>query len=80
MLSSSLIVRATWDAEAAVWVAVSPDLLGLVTEAASLDELRAKLKTMIPDLLEARGELADGPAEIPLMLLTEQVERVRLRA
>jgi predicted RNase H-like HicB family nuclease len=80
MLSSALIVRATWDSEAEVWVAVSPDLPGLVTESASLEDLRAKLKTMIPDLLEARGELADGPAEIPLVLLTEQVERVRLHA
>jgi len=80
MLSTALIVRATWDPEAEMWVAVSPDLPGLVTEAGSLDELRAKLKIMIPDLLEARGELAEGPAEIPLVLLTERVERVRLRA
>jgi predicted RNase H-like HicB family nuclease len=38
-----------------VWVAESKDVKGLVTEAASFEELREKLKRLIPELLEANG-------------------------
>jgi predicted RNase H-like HicB family nuclease len=50
-------VKATWDAEASVWVAESDDVPGLVTEAATMEELVVKLKVMIPELLEANGVL-----------------------
>ncbi len=49
------LVRATWDDEAKVWVAESDDVPGLVTEAATPDQLAAKLRTLVPDLLEANG-------------------------
>jgi hypothetical protein len=49
------LVLAQWDAEAGVWVATSDDLPGLVTEAASLKALRAKLADMVPDLLRANA-------------------------
>jgi predicted RNase H-like HicB family nuclease len=45
-------VKAFWDAEAAVWVATSETILGLVTEAATIEELAQKLRNMIPELLE----------------------------
>lgn len=47
-----IVVRATWDSEADVWTAESSDLPGLVTEASSLDELDAKLPSLIRDLLD----------------------------
>lgn len=47
-----VFIRATWDDEAKVWTAESPDLPGLVTEAESLDALDAKLPGLIQDLLE----------------------------
>jgi predicted RNase H-like HicB family nuclease len=50
-----LTVHATWDDEARVWVATSDDVPGLATEADDMDKLVAKLKTMIPELLEANG-------------------------
>jgi hypothetical protein len=50
-----LIVRAIWDGEAKVWVVTSDDVPGLATEAGSLDALLPKLKTMIPELLDANG-------------------------
>jgi hypothetical protein len=61
-----IVVRATWDAEANVWVAESTDLLGLITEAESLDALDAKLPGLIQDLLEADGheELVGVPIEV----------------
>ena len=52
-------VRAEWDAEANVWVATSDDVPGLVTEADTLEALDSKLKTLVPELLEANGCLPD---------------------
>jgi hypothetical protein len=43
-----LIVHATWDEEASVWVATSDDVPGLATEADNMEALIAKLKSMIP--------------------------------
>lgn len=50
-------VQAEWDPEASVWVATSDDVRGLVTEAETIEGLTDKLRTMIPDLLEANGIL-----------------------
>jgi len=45
-------VLARWDSEAAVWVAESDDIPGLVAEADSPNNLARKLKILIPELLE----------------------------
>jgi predicted RNase H-like HicB family nuclease len=58
-------VRATWDAEASVWVAESDDVLGLVTEADDLEALLCKLRGLIPELLEANGVLPPGGDDVP---------------
>ncbi len=44
-------IEAFWDQEALVWVAESEDVLGLVTEASSIESLTEKLKQIIPELL-----------------------------
>ena len=54
-MSVRLIVRASWDDEAKVWVATSDDVPGLTTAAESLDALVPKLQLMIPELLDANG-------------------------
>jgi hypothetical protein len=59
-----IVVRATWDKEAHVWTAESSDLPGLVTEAASLDELDQKLPSLIRDLLEDEGGSFEVPVEV----------------
>lgn len=51
-------VQADWDPEASVWVATSDDVPGLVTEAETIEALTDRLRTMIPDLLEANGLLS----------------------
>ena len=51
-----VIVRAEWDDEAKVWVADGTNLEGLVTEAATLEALRARLALVVPDLLDEYGE------------------------
>jgi predicted RNase H-like HicB family nuclease len=49
----ALVVVATWDDEAGMWVAESDDIPGLVTEAPTREELEAKVRVMIPELREA---------------------------
>lgn len=46
-------IHADWDPEAEVWVATSDDVPGLATEAPTVEVLAEKLRTMIPELLEA---------------------------
>jgi hypothetical protein len=86
VIRGTILVRAIWDADADVFVATSSDVPGLVTEAPTLQELQDRLRVLVPELLELNGSLtvADGneayPDEIPLMLMSEQVTKVRLRA
>jgi predicted RNase H-like HicB family nuclease len=51
-MARPIVIRADWDPEAEVWVAESPDLPALVTEAESIEELRAKLKVILPDIID----------------------------
>ncbi len=57
---SPVRVRAEWDEEASVWVAESPNLPGLVTEADTAEQLVAKLHLMVPELLSYSPDLAAG--------------------
>ena len=45
-------VYLTWDEEAEVWVATSPNITGLVLESESLDMLLQRVKDATPELLE----------------------------
>jgi predicted RNase H-like HicB family nuclease len=65
-IAKPLIVTADWDPEAGVWVATSRDLRGLVTEAESIEALRAKLPAMIRDLLE-EYEIEEVPVPIEII-------------
>jgi predicted RNase H-like HicB family nuclease len=65
-LSRPIIVHADWDPEAGVWVATTHDLKGLVTEADSIEALRAKLPGMVLDLLEETG-ISDLPPSIEMV-------------
>lgn len=76
-MEKSILVSATWDSEASVWVAESDDVPGLATEAASLDALLAKLNVMIPELLEMND--GDFGADVPIELLARQGRAARAR-
>ncbi|MSQ82619.1 MAG: DUF1902 domain-containing protein [Myxococcales bacterium] len=69
-MENLLYVHATWDSEASVWVATSNDVAGLATEAATTEELVAKLKVMIPELLALNGVATTRP--LPFELTTRQ--------
>jgi len=67
-MNKPYFVRAEWDEEAAVWVASSDDVPGLVTEAETLEALNTKLRTMVPELLGANGCMpADGQVAVELL-------------
>jgi len=63
-----VVVESFWDEEADVWVVTKSNVPGLVTEAKTVPALRKKLKTLIPELLDANG-YADGD-NIPFRLNT----------
>ncbi len=65
-MARPIVVTADWDPEAEMWVATSRDLRGLVTEAESVEALRAKLPGMVLDLLEDAG-ISDTPATIEVI-------------
>jgi predicted RNase H-like HicB family nuclease len=65
-MARPIVVHADWDPDAAVWVATTQDLKGLVTEADTVEALRAKLPGMILDLLEEYG-ISDIPPSIEII-------------
>jgi predicted RNase H-like HicB family nuclease len=65
-MARPIVIHADWDADAGVWVATTQDMRGLVTEAESIEALRAKLPGMILDLLEESG-VSDRPASIEII-------------
>lgn len=48
-------VNLNWDNDAAVWVATSDNVPGLVLESGSYDALIEKVKIAIPELIELNG-------------------------
>jgi predicted RNase H-like HicB family nuclease len=70
MLGGPLTIHAVWDDEARVWVATSDDVPGLATEASDMDALVEKLKSMIPELLDANG-VAHGE-EVPFEIVGQR--------
>jgi predicted RNase H-like HicB family nuclease len=72
-----IVVRATWDSEVNVWVAESSDLPGLITEAASLDALDAKLPGLIMDLLNIDDADDSVDFDIPVEVIASFSRRVR---
>jgi hypothetical protein len=52
-------IQAQWDDEASVWWAQSTGPEGIVTEAATVEALRERLRLIVPDFLEASGQSAE---------------------
>jgi predicted RNase H-like HicB family nuclease len=67
-----LRVIADWDDEAAVWVATSDDIPGLITEADTLEALRAKLIDLVPELIAENGEPSEPAASLPIEIVATQ--------
>ncbi|MBR4234991.1 MAG: DUF1902 domain-containing protein [Clostridia bacterium] len=48
-------IELVWDEEAAVWIATSKDVPGLVLESGSFDALLERVKTAVPELISLNG-------------------------
>ena len=78
MACHTYTVSAKWDEEASVRVVTSEDVPGLVTEAATVERLVEKLRSMVPEMLELNGVLpADAAALAPFRVIAERVEHPR---
>ena len=62
-----------WDAEAAVWIATSEDVPGLVLEGGSFDGLLERVKQTVPELIQLNGM---RPSDIQLSFSTLREDSV----
>jgi predicted RNase H-like HicB family nuclease len=73
-------IHANWDEDARVWVAFSDDIVGLSTEAATVEELEARLLEVVPDLIELNGikgyKSNNNHSNIPFQLHTSKEIRL----
>ena len=49
-------IRIEWDSEAAVWIATSKDVPGLVLESGSIETLVEQVQLAVPELFELNGD------------------------
>lgn len=66
------LVKMTWDNDAAVWVATSDDVPGLVMESGSLDALMERVRFAIPELLQLNN--ISSTESIPVIFRSERTE------
>lgn len=70
------LVKMTWDDGAAVWVATSEDVPGLVLESGSLDALMERVRFAIPELLHLNSTPATK--SIPITFRSERTESLAI--
>ena len=68
-------IKFQWDADAAVWIATSEGVPGLVLESGSLDALMERVKLTVPELLELNGVTNQA---LSLCFKSEKYEQVYL--
>jgi len=55
-MSREITINARWDDEAAVWLATSEDVHGLVVEAENWPAMIEEVRLVLPELLALEGE------------------------
>ena len=70
-----LLITLTWDSDAAVWIAESNDVPGLVLESGSFDALIERVRVTVPELLELNGT---APVPVQLRMVSERCERLAM--
>jgi hypothetical protein len=63
------IINVTWDSDAAVYIATSENIPGLVLESGSFDALIEKVRVAVPELLQLNNNKAEV---IDLTFLSER--------
>ncbi len=69
------VIDTVWDDEAAVWIATSEDIPGLVLESGSLDALFERVRIAIPELLDLNGTEIES---LPFVFRSERHTSVTL--
>lgn len=69
------IIKLTWDPDAAVWVAESDDVPGLVLEGGSFDALIERVRFAVPELF-ALNNVLENP--IRLRFVSDRQDQVAL--
>ena len=69
------IINLIWDNEAAVWVATSEDVPGLVLESGSFDALIERLRFAVPELLSLNSPQGET---MNLTFVSQRSERIAL--
>ena len=59
-MNRDITIQARWDGEAAVWLATSEDVPGLVVEADTWPAMINEVQLVLPELLELSGQRSDG--------------------
>jgi hypothetical protein len=54
-MNREITIDARWDGEAAVWIATSNDVPGLVVEAETWPAMIEEVRLVLPELLELSG-------------------------
>jgi hypothetical protein len=68
-MSRSITIKARWDGEANVWIAISDDVHGLVVEADRWPDMIREVGLVLPDLLELSGH---RPEPLALTIIAEE--------
>ena len=69
------VIKAEWNSSEGCWSAHSEDIPGLFLETASLEELKAEIKDVVPVLLDI---MASELPMVPIFLQANCMERVNL--
>jgi hypothetical protein len=59
IMGRDISINARWDGEAAVWIATSEDVPGLVVEADTWPSMIEEVRLVLPDLLELSGQTTE---------------------
>ena len=68
-------IKLVWDNEAAVWIATSKDVPGLILESGSFDALLERVRYTVPELIEMNGI---KPEEYNLTYEAERQDQVAI--
>ncbi len=81
MKNLAVLVSALWDEDAAVWVATSEDVPGLVAEHADFAKLRAMVLELVPILLVENDMVPDhdDAIELPVHFSAQALSRGHAR-
>ena len=71
-------VTCHWDEDAGVWYVAESDVPGLATEAATVEKMDRKLRTLIPELLELNRSGTGAP--VPFELIARKHSTLRKSA